>query len=141
MSDLPSVFEFSTDIADAEAPPPLPVGEYEAQIVKAEPALSQNSGNQYAAVSFRIDPAQYPPDFDGAEIYPDGVTLVYRRVVLEENPVAMYNLKNFLLAIDVAPSKMVDLNEWVGQSARVRIAHEVYEGVNRHQIAAVSSLV
>jgi hypothetical protein len=43
MADTPSVIEFSEDVATAEAPPPLPVGQYPAEIRSAERKTSANS--------------------------------------------------------------------------------------------------
>lgn len=135
---LPSVIEFSEDIADAEQPEPLPKSDYLAEIRGVEVKTSNSKGTKYAAVSFYISPEQYPADFD-VNNAPDGKTLVYRRVSLEDTAQARFNLRRFLEAIGAPMSKTIDVNEWVGLSGRVTIDHEEYEGVMREQIVKVAA--
>ena len=132
--DLPSVVEFSEDIADAPEPKPLPLGEYTAQIRGAAVKLSQRS-TKYAAVDFFISPDQYPVDFTDGN--PDGLVITYRRVPMEDNPQARYNLRRFCEAIGSPMAKQIDVNMWVGATAKVKIAHEKYEGITRAVIEAV----
>ena len=134
--NLPSIVEFSDDIGDAEAPTPLPTGIYEASIRAVEQKESQRA-TKYAAVSFFISPEQYPVDFTDGN--PEGMTLVYRRVSLEDNPNSRYNLKRFLTAIGAPLGKRIDLSEWIGCVANVEITHDSYEGVVRAQIAKINA--
>ena len=133
-----SIVEFSEDISQAEAPEPLPVGEYPATIRQAEVKLSQR-GTKYAAVTFVIAPEEYPADYP-AENAPDGKVVVYRRCSMEDNPQSRYMLKNFCEAIGATASKKVDVNEWVGLDAVVEIDHDDYEGVTREQIKRVNAV-
>ena len=137
--DLPSVIEFSEDISDAEAPPPLPVQEYEANIRGVTQKTSATSGNSYAEISFHIDTDQFPADYD-VENAPDGKTIVHRRVTLVDDRAGRYRLRLFMEAIGATPGRNVDLNDWIGLSARVLVAHSEYEGVTREEITKVTSL-
>lgn len=135
--DYVSIIEFSEDIADAEAPEPLPVGEYPGTILKAERKESQR-GTTYAAVTFNVSPDDYPADYPIEEA-PDGSQLIYRRVSLEDNKRARFMLRRFCETIGAPmPSRTLNLSEWIGLDAKLHIEHEVYEGMPRAQIARVS---
>lgn len=134
--DQTSIIEFSEDIGDAEAPDPIPVGDYPAQIVGAERKDSAQ-GNAYAAVMFSISPDDFPPDFQ-AEGLEDGLKITYRRVPLEDNPLSRFRLKKFIEAIGAKPGKRIDLSEWIGLTATINVAHETYEGIPRAIITKVS---
>ena len=103
-------------------------------IRKAEVKESQR-GTMYGAVSFHIGSDQFPADFkDGPD---DGLTLIYRRVGLEDNPQARYGTKRFIEAIGAPLSKAVDVSEWVGMEAALEVEHDTYEGVTRAVINRV----
>jgi hypothetical protein len=93
---------------------------------------------KYAAVTFHITADQYPPDFTDGN--PDGMTLVFRRVPLEDNVQSRYTLKRFLESIGAPRGKRIDLTEWVGCEGKIEIVHETYEGVNRATIKNVTPL-
>jgi hypothetical protein len=131
MSDtaLPSIVEFSSDLSKAEAPEPLPIGEYEANIASTEIKTSQAKGTRYCEVRWSISPDQYPADYSDGN--PNGTSILYRRVSLEDNPQARWGTKQFIDAIGAPLGKKIDVNTWVGMDAVVEVDHEFYEGVNR----------
>ncbi len=132
--ELSSIVEFSVDLNDVEAPDPLPVGEYKGVIRGAEVRISQRD-TRYCAVTFHIDPAQYPADYQDGN--PDGAVLIYRRVSLEDNPQARYGTRRFIEAIGAPLGKQIDVSEWAGMEAALEIGHEKYEGVERAVIQRV----
>lgn len=132
-----SIVEFSEDISQAEAPEPLPPGEYAATIRGVEVKTSQR-GTRYAAVTFMVSPDEFPADYP-MENAPDGKVLVYRRCSMEDNPQARYMLRNFIEAIGATAAKRIDVNEWVGLDAVIQVENEEYEGVMREQIARVTA--
>ncbi len=135
MSDMPSVYEFSENIADAEAPAPLPPGDY-IGVIKEVEAKDSSKGNRYASVSFHISPDQYPVDFtDGP---PDGITLAYNRVVLKDDARSRFAIRRFCEAIDAPMGKAIDLLSWIGQEAKLTVKHSEYEGVKRAEIDRVT---
>ena len=133
-----SIVEFSEDISEAEAPEPLPAGEYAATIKAAEIKISQR-GTKYAVVTFVVSPDEYPADYP-AENAPDGKVIVFRRCSMEDNPQARYMLKNFCEAIGATASKRIDVNEWMGLEASIQVENDEYEGVLREQIARVNAV-
>jgi hypothetical protein len=133
--ELPSVVSFSTDIAKAEAPPPLPKKTYKATIQEAHVRLSQK-GSKYAEIHFFISPDQFPADYD-ASASPDGKKLIFRRLGLEDNPIARYNLRKFCEAVGAPATKQIDVMDWVGRDADIEVDHSVYEGVTREEVKKV----
>jgi len=133
-NELSSIIEFSVDLAKQEAPEPLPAGEYRGVIRKAEVKESQR-GTMYCAVSFHISADQYPADFDdGAD---DGLTLIFRRVGLEDNPQSRFGTRRFCESIGAPLAKKIDVNEWVGMEASLDVVLDTYEGVQRATIDRV----
>ena len=134
--ELDSIVEFSVDLAKQDAPEPLPVGRYLASIRKATRKESQR-GTMYGEIFFHIGAEQYPADFkDGGD---DGVTIVYRRVGLEDTPQARYGTRRFIEAIGGVLDKKIDMNEWIGIEAAVDVTHELWEGVNQARITRVQA--
>ena len=134
MEELSSIVEFSIDLNKQEAPEPLPPGEYTGVIRKTEVKESQR-GTMYAAISFHIDADQFPPDFkDGPD---DGLTLVFRRVGLEDNPQARFGTKRFIESIGAPLAKKIDVSEWIGMEAALDVSHDTYEGTTRAVIDRV----
>lgn len=132
--EFSSIVEFSIDLNKQEAPEPLPTGKYTGVIRNAEVKESQR-GTMYAAVAFHIGADQFPPDYkDGND---DGMTLVYRRCGLEDNPQARYGAKRFIEAIGAPLSKKIDVSEWIGMEAALEVEHDTYEGVTRAAISRV----
>lgn len=139
MSEL-SILEFSSDVASAEAPPPLPVGEYTASIKGVEQKVSSTTGKDYLSVALVVSPDDYPADFDtDRDMFPDGVTLQYNRLVAEDSARARYNMRKWCEAIGAKMGKQIDPNDWLGLSVKVKIKHEKYEGEDRAQIGGISA--
>lgn len=124
MSDLPSVLEFDNDISDAQPPKPLPARDYIATIIGAELRNGKTDpSKQHIAVTFKIDPDQYPIDF--ADGNPDGTTIVYRMLSYNpKNPSAVFRIKQFCQAIGAPTSRAIDLNDWTGRQGKVTVTHD-----------------
>ena len=136
--EVSTVIEFDEDISLAEQPEPLPKGDYSFTIVGAEPRVSGNSGNTYAAITMQISPDDFPADYP-VENAPDGVRLIYRRVVLENERNARYRLRKFCEAIGAPMSTRMDLNDWLGLRGVCTVDHESYEGEMRAQVVRVKA--
>lgn len=137
--DIGSIVEYSEDVSEAEAPEVLPSGTYEAEIRGVTAKIGTSSGKKYAAVDFYIPVDQFPADYP-VENNPDGLTVTYRMVSLEDNPRARYRMRKFCEAIGAKPGRQIDLNEWVGLTCRVDVSKEQFEGMDREIIAKVKSL-
>ena len=136
MEEISSIVSFSIDLNKQEAPEPLPVGKYTGVIRNAEVKESQR-GTMYAAVAFHIGADQFPADYkDGPD---DGLTLVYRRCGLEDNPQSRFGAKRFIEAIGAPLSKKIDVSEWVGMEAALEVEHDTYEGITRANITRVQA--
>lgn len=133
-----SILEFSQDISEAEAPPPLPVGEYNATVEAIDTRTSNTTGRDYLSISLRVSPDDFPPDFD-ATSYPEGVILNYNRLGVEDNARNRYNMRKWCEALQAPMGKQVDPNDWVGLSCRVGIIHRPWEGEDRPNINKVTA--
>jgi hypothetical protein len=134
MTDM-SIIEYDTDLADAEAPVPLPAGDYPAEIRSAERKTS-GAGNEYINVTFVIHPEAYPADYtEGSE---DGTILSYGRLNPGQEQRSRWNMKKFCEAIGAPLGKSLDLNSWLGQTAIVTVINEPYEGVDQAKIKKVN---
>jgi len=132
---MTGILEFSQDLSTAEAPAPLPVGQYLGEIIGAESRVSNTSGNTYASIQFRINADQYPADFTDGD--PDGITLTYNRLVLADTPQLRWRWRKFIEAVGGRLSRQVDLSDLLGLSATLDITHDTYEGETRAQISRV----
>lgn len=134
MSEVTSIIEYNESLEAAEAPVPLPLGDYPAEIRGAE---KKNVGepNEYVAVTFYIAPESYPADFTEGDA--DGTTLVYRRLYPQNTVKARYGMKKFCTAIGAKLGKTLDLNDWIGCNAIVEVSHNEWEGQLNPQIKSV----
>lgn len=134
MTDM-SIIEYDTDLGEAEAPVPLPAGDYPAEIRAAEIKTS-GAGNQYVNVTFHIAPEAYPADYtEGSE---DGTILSFGRLNPSPEQRARWNMKKFCEAIGAKLGKTLDLNDWIGLNAIVTVVNEPYEGVMQANIKKVN---
>lgn len=135
MPDGVSIMEFSQDLSTQEAPPPLPAGTYPAEIISAAFKVSATSGNTYCAIQFKISPDSYPADFTEGD--PDGTTLSYNRLVMEDSPQARWRLRKFLEAVGGRLGKSFDPSDILGLAGNIEVANETFEGEPRAQIKRV----
>lgn len=135
MSENRTLISYSADLSDAEAPSPLPVGQYPAEIISAEVKTSANTGNDYMSVQFRISPDAYPADFVDGD--PDGTVMNFNRIPVDDSLRGRYRMRKFLEAIGAKTSKQVDTTELVGLAAVVSIKHSEWEGEKRAEIEKV----
>lgn len=133
-----TILTFSEDIASAEKPPLLPIGEYIAEIRGAEVKESNTTGNKYVSVQFVVNPENYPVDFDPANA-PDGKTFTYNRLSAEDDMRARWNMRKFCSAIGAQMAKEIDVSQWVGLTAKISIRHTPYEGEDREEVGKVGS--
>lgn len=126
MTELSSVYEFSQDIASAEAPPPLPVGEYRASVRSIEAAVSKSSGKPMMVLTYSISPDQYPADY--TEGNADGETLMFYQP-LEDTPRNRFRLRKFCEMHGVAASRRINLPDFIGQDVILNVSHEDYQGM------------
>lgn len=139
MSEV-SILEYSQDISQQEAPPPLPANEYLASVEAVEVKTSATSGNDYLAVQMKIARDQFPPDFDAnSELYPEGITLTYNRLVIADTANHRYRMRKFCEALGAKMGKQVDPSEWIGLTCKVGIKNSKWEGEDRAEIAKISA--
>lgn len=125
-SNMPTVFDYDQNIADAEAPPPLPLGTYRGVIKAVEVVASKKDPSSYnAKVTFHISPDQYPATYSEGD--PDGFSL-FQYVALGNKPITRFMLRKFCEAIHAPMGRQIDTTQWIGLDAMVKVTHEEYEG-------------
>jgi hypothetical protein len=131
------VIELESNLADAEKPPEVTPGVYEAEIQDVQIPTS-GKGNEYFATKFVIPTENLNPEI--AEHYPDGAVLFYNRLIVPKgnDRRAMFNLKQFMNAIGLSTqTTSVDPNAWMGQRARIQVRMGKYLGEERAEIQAI----
>jgi hypothetical protein len=134
-----SIIEYEEDLGDAEAPVPLPEGDYPAVIRGANKKKNKDGDKEYADVTFFIAPEQYPADFTDGN--PDGWLGNYGmgRLPTAGDVSSRYRMRKFCEAIGAELGRTLDLNKWLDLPAVVTIKHETYEGETRARIAKVGA--
>lgn len=131
---LPSVQDFSAPIDEAEAPKPLPKGNYIGEVVLSQFQVSKSSGNPTLKVRFKIDAARYPHDFVGPQ---DGVT-IDKYFGAADNDWNRYKLKELFDALGrQLPKTRVDAADLLGRTALIEVDHEEFNGRMKETIKSV----
>ncbi len=136
-NSLPSVFEYGSNIADAQPPKPLPAGTYRGVVKMVETQRSKNSGALQAKVDFIVDPKQYPADFTDGDA---NGTLLSTYINMEDNPKANYRRRLFCEAIGAPMSKRIDVTQWMGLEAKIEVTHEDYQGLPQARVGKVNAI-
>jgi hypothetical protein len=135
MSDI---LKFSANIADAEAPPALPAGSYEAICVAATPGVSKSSGNPTLPLQFKINKSQFPADF---ETDAEEITLTLNSLTVRDTAQDRFRLKGICSALGVPMSNNIDPNDFIMKACRLetKVAPGL-DGSPRAEIAKVLPL-
>lgn len=131
-----STMEFSSPIADAKKPMPLPAGDYRGIIREAKIMLSAKN-TKYVNLSIFVAASQYPVDYTDGN--PEGTVLNYMRISGEDTPRGRWSVKAFFEAIGLPlPGSKVDLTDLLNTDVTVHVTHQLYEGEKQASIAKVS---
>lgn len=133
------IIELDENLGDAEKPEEIPPGLYTAEVQDVQTPVS-GKGNTYFAIKFVISPDDLPADI--REDYPDGAVLFWNRVIVPKkgDRRALFALRKFVESIGIdSNTTSIDPNEWMGRQARVRVAHDRYQGETRAQIKSVEA--
>ena len=133
------LIELDTNLADVEKPPELPPGLYTGEIQDVQVATSQK-GNQYFNIKFHISPSEIPAEMQ--DDFEDGADMFYNRIIKPKGKDrrALFNLKNFVEKLGLSTdTTTIDPNEWMGQSARLKVVHGTYQGDKRAEIKSIEA--
>jgi hypothetical protein len=113
------LLNFSSNIADAEAPPQLPAGEYKAICTAAVDKIAASSGNPMLTLTLQIPRSEFPADFDPGDGV-DDLTFTMN-VVARDIPADRWRMKNVCKSFGVPMTSNIDPSDFVGREARARI--------------------
>jgi len=133
MSGSTSIMRFSQDIATAEAPPPLPARQYNAEVIGASIRPAMSSGVPYLNLQFRVSADQYPADYPDGD--PDGTVLYYNRLRAVDDPRGRYAMRQAMTRLGGPLSMEIDCNSLIGLRANIEVVHQEYEGEMRASIS------
>lgn len=132
-----SLIQFSQNIADAEAPAPLPAGEYEGVCVSAVPGISKSSGNPMLPLGYKVTADQFPADFDAGGV--DELSFTYNRLTTRDTAQDRFRMKNICLAHGVAMSNNIDANDFIGK--RVKLVIGIEKDLEGNDRAAITKIL
>jgi hypothetical protein len=136
-----SIIELDMNLADVQDFEILPDSKYPGVCTAAELRTS-DKGNQYYYTNWKIEPENYPADYD-VENNPEGTTLNYSRIQAptsgSRREISAVKKHYAAMGLSLKTSK-IDPSEWVGQKALLVVGHETYNGEARNSIVAVESL-
>lgn len=136
-----SIIELDDNLADAEKPPVLPAGLYTGEIQDIQKQTS-GKGNEYFNIKFVIPTEEIAAEL--ADQFEDGAILFYNRILVPKaggkDKRTLYNLRMFIetLGLD-SNTTSINPNEWMGQRARLKVKHSMWEGEPRAEITGVTS--
>jgi len=124
---------FSQDIATAEAPPPLPARQYNAEVIGASIRPAMSSGVPYLNLQLRVSADQYPADYPDGD--PDGTVLYYNRLRAVDDPRARFAMRQAMTRLGGPLSMEIDCNSLIGLRVNIEVTHSEYEGEMRAQVS------
>jgi hypothetical protein len=141
MADEDSIVELDQNLDAVEDFQLLPKGAYPATCVAAEKRISDNN-NEYYYCNFRIDPEDYPPDYE-KENAPEGTVLNYSRVQVPKSNDrrSITNVKKLMRAMGISlKTNRIDPEEWIDKRVRLVTAYGRFNGERVLQIQSIESL-
>lgn len=133
------LIKLSTNIEEMAEYQPLPRGPYMAELREAEIRHSEKVPNGYIYAVFRIDPADFPADYDASNA-PEGMNVVYANVKLPDpdNRRTVAPFKAFLRALGQNVSgDTFDPSTWIGSQAKIMLSVNEYQGALVNNIDSV----
>lgn len=140
MADQVTIIDLDLNLDEMEDYEILPDGAYPAECTQAEVRTS-DKGNSYFYTMWKIDPANYPIDYDKANA-PNGSVMNYSRVQVPTpgDRRSITNVKKLMSAMGLSlKTSSIDCSQWVGKQAMINVGHEDYNGETRNSIKTIES--
>jgi hypothetical protein len=123
------LFTYDTNVDEAKAPEPLPVGNYIAEITDIRPGTDNFSGQPNFQLRMVVDPSHYPADYS-PENAPDGVTVVFFSPAVGNDRKGMWNMKVIAEKLRIPGTNRFKREDFVGKQVNVELDHrEGQDGV------------
>lgn len=141
MSENINIIELDMNLDEFEDFEPLPSRDYEAEVRKAESRIS-DKGTEYYYVQFVIHPDDFPADYDRANA-PEGLNLIYARL-MKPDPAdrrSITAMKKWYRALGMdLKTTVINPGEWEGKRAKLTVGIGQFNGEDRNEIKAVSTI-
>lgn len=140
MSEI-NVMELEQSLDQYEDYEILPSRNYPAEIRKAESILA-DSGTEYYKVHFRIDPDDYPADYD-KENAPEGTVMIYGRLFKPDpkDRRSITAMKKWYKTIGMSlKTTTIDPSTWEGKKVTLNVGKSIWNGEERAEIKGIEAL-
>lgn len=137
-----NIISLNTDIGEMEEFEPLPMGVYTATVVDVDVRTTEKMPNGYFYLQLRINPEEYPADYDAGNA-PDGMLLTYARVAVPtaDNRRSVKPFKDLLLALGIEPKgTQVNIEEWIDKDVQAHVSRNTYQGALINNIDQLASI-
>lgn len=127
---MSNMITLAADINEMEEYVPLPSGPYVGEIRDVEVRYSEKQPNGYFYITLRIDPDEFPADYDH-ENAPDGALVSFARVSVPDpnNRRSVRPFKALLTALGLEKGSKFDTGDWIGKEVQVMLSEREYQGV------------
>lgn len=115
-------FEFEQSVEDAEAPPPLPEGDYDAEVTDSRLGVSNLTGRRQLLLTIVVPVENFPADFS-PDNAPDGVRLVWFSPDIDDSKRGRWAMKQVCRHLKVPMTNRFRSSEFVGKRVRVTLGH------------------
>jgi hypothetical protein len=135
-----TIIDLDMNLEDYEDYEILPDGPLPGECTVAEVRTS-DKGNSYFYTMWKIDPKDFPIDYDKSN-NPNGAILNYSRVQVPTpgDRRSITALKKFMSAMGLdLKTNTIDCSQWVGRTAMINIGHENYNGEERNSIKSIEN--
>lgn len=140
MSEI-NVMELDLNLDEYQDYELLPSRNYTAEIRKAESKIA-DSGSEYYKVQFRIDPDDYPADYD-VENAPEGTILSHSRLFKPDpkDRRSITAMKKWYKTIGLPlKTSVIDPSLWEGKKVKLNVGKSTFNGEERNEIKGIEAL-
>lgn len=122
--DVPdTILEYSTNIAEQERPPILPIGEYRAQVTGVQKKYVSSTGKPFLLIKFSVGADDLPATLIEELGTQDPIDVFYMLFGCEDIPASKFEMHKFCAAVGAPMSNRIDVRDFMDQVARIQVDH------------------
>ncbi len=135
------LIKLAVDLEEMEEFQPLPAGPYRAEVREIEVKHSEKVPGGYLAMKLRIDPEDFPADYD-RDNAPEGISVTYAQVKVPDGDRRKVRpFKQLLKALGITASG-TDFNpdDWIGKECQAFLSVNEYNGALTNNVDVLREL-